>query len=637
MRINNINIIGFGKMKDVKIDFDKNLNIIYGKNEAGKSTTHSYIRAMLFGINSKKSRSRLNNYMKFEPWEDKDVYEGYLEFTYNNKTYIIHRDFRDDDNNFTIEDKTTGSTINEPELFMKEVLYQLNETSFNNTISISQLKSATESGMITELRKYIANLNTSGDMSINTLAAIEYLKNQKNNYNEKLIKDATIKYTKNLGETRKIEKELNSDEYKNRIPEIQKQKEDSNAKVKSNIEKIDKLEKNIEFDTITLKKHGFDNKNDIDQLKLETERIYMEYELLRNAGRKVGRIITDLLVMAIGIILGVASTLILAVSYPNIASLVGLDSLAKKTGTIASIINSIPIPLAPLIGFFYALALISFISGFVFLISDSQTKNKIEDMEGVLSEVLNHQINTPVVSESNMKSFKNHIREMYTTMSKIDANKDTIKELEKENEAIISNNDSFIREIEKQQRLQYEIEEKVREQNKLRTEGDKLKKDIAYNDDIQKEIESIDMALEMINDLSSKVKIMFGTHLNARASEYLSHITGGVYNNLSVDDSLSITLNENNRVIPLEQVSGGAKDQIYLSLRLAAADLIEGNHEKLPLLFDDCFALYDNERLEKALSWLAKSIDRQIIVFTCHTREEEALVKNNISHKFIEI
>ena len=50
---------------------------------------------------------------------------------------------------------------------------------YNNTISISQLKSATDEGMVSELKNYIANMNTSGNMALNITKATAYLKNQR--------------------------------------------------------------------------------------------------------------------------------------------------------------------------------------------------------------------------------------------------------------------------------------------------------------------------------------------------------------------------------------------------------------------------------------------------------------------------
>ena len=50
MKILDIYINGFGKFHGRNLSFEDGLNIVYGKNEAGKSTIHTFIRGMLFGI-----------------------------------------------------------------------------------------------------------------------------------------------------------------------------------------------------------------------------------------------------------------------------------------------------------------------------------------------------------------------------------------------------------------------------------------------------------------------------------------------------------------------------------------------------------------------------------------------------------
>ena len=49
MRILDLHIDGFGKFHDLSVSFDKDLNVVYGRNEAGKSTLHTFIRCMLYG------------------------------------------------------------------------------------------------------------------------------------------------------------------------------------------------------------------------------------------------------------------------------------------------------------------------------------------------------------------------------------------------------------------------------------------------------------------------------------------------------------------------------------------------------------------------------------------------------------
>ena len=79
------------------------------------------------------------------------------------------------------------------------------------------------------------------------------------------------------------------------------------------------------------------------------------------------------------------------------------------------------------------------------------------------------------------------------------------------------------------------------------------------------------------------------------------------------------------------------KDLIgYLSLRMNAInEIIE---EKLPIILDEVFAYYDNERMENILKYLANEFKNfQIIIFTCSNREEQILSKANVEFNKIQM
>ena len=114
-------------------------------------------------------------------------------------------------------------------------------------------------------------------------------------------------------------------------------------------------------------------------------------------------------------------------------------------------------------------------------------------------------------------------------------------------------------------------------------------------------------------------------------------ITGGIYSSMSVDENLNVFMNTRTKLVPIDQVSSGTMDQIYLALRLAAAQLIQSGHDQMPLIFDDSFVLYDDERLRTALKWLSKAYEGQIIIFTCHQREAQMMTANQIPYHMITI
>ena len=77
----------------------------------------------------------------------------------------------------------------------------LSETAYDNTISIGQLKCATDGGMVAELRNYIANLNTSGSIALNITKATAYLKNQRRELENQMVPEAARSYTALWGYT----------------------------------------------------------------------------------------------------------------------------------------------------------------------------------------------------------------------------------------------------------------------------------------------------------------------------------------------------------------------------------------------------------------------------------------------------
>ena len=60
MKLLELHIDGFGKFHDQTFVFHDGINVIYGKNEAGKSTLHTFIRSMLFGIERGRGRAAKN-------------------------------------------------------------------------------------------------------------------------------------------------------------------------------------------------------------------------------------------------------------------------------------------------------------------------------------------------------------------------------------------------------------------------------------------------------------------------------------------------------------------------------------------------------------------------------------------------
>ena len=93
MKINKIKINSYGKLNNKEINLKNGINIIYGKNEAGKSTLINFIINSFYGISKNKKGKEISDFEKYKPWTG-DEFSGKIEYELDNKNkYEIFRDF----------------------------------------------------------------------------------------------------------------------------------------------------------------------------------------------------------------------------------------------------------------------------------------------------------------------------------------------------------------------------------------------------------------------------------------------------------------------------------------------------------------------------------------------------------------
>lgn len=103
------------------------------------------------------------------------------------------------------------------------------------------------------------------------------------------------------------------------------------------------------------------------------------------------------------------------------------------------------------------------------------------------------------------------------------------------------------------------------------------------------------------------------------AGNYLAQMTGGKYTSLYFDEAQKLLVKTKSGLRPLsEAFSKGTKNQMYLAFRLSLMDLLDPER-RLPLIMDEAFINFDEERAEKTFE-LFKNLSkkRQIVFFTCH-------------------
>lgn len=258
----------------------------------------------------------------------------------------------------------------------------------------------------------------------------------------------------------------------------------------------------------------------------------------------------------------------------------------------------------------------------------AQLKDKVSNLERVIENILEN-YTYEEITEKTREIIEN---EESGELAKKISQEDKLKEIHEKEEAKAT----LRKEIEKIDKEIDSIEEVTKRLSEIEEEID------FYQDKIEQNTEKIkvaNIAIENIMLISDYIRGDFMPLLKNAISENFSYVTGGRYKEVLIDEDMNISVisADNDEIVAISSLSGGTLDQLYISLRLGLSNLISSN-KKIPLILDDSFIQYDEERLEKSLEILEKEKNRrQVILFTCQKREKELLNKLQIEYNNIEI
>ena len=664
MILEKLYIDGFGKFSDYSLNFSPSIQILYGENEAGKSTIHAFIQAMLYGI--PKGASKKEVFFQYRPFSKALGFGGSLTFSHQGKSYCVQRDFlQGGEAHITILPQ--GEKLSEGESFLQSVLSPFSLESFKNTVSIRQLKSSTEREMVYELQAMLSNFQESGNVELNPQAALEYLEQEEARLREKMIPDATKRYSGLLGEVKNThrslslleaeeaqsseEKSLKGSAPNEAIIEATNREEtdgeesfEKNSSVVKNCilkeESLELRQKVAEIEetreewnrlSSLLEKEGLNNK---EELLLEQEKM-LQYLSHEQEEKELGKssIFLYPLFCFFALCFAVLTTLSFLYAYTSVA-----------------------LPRFPFFSMGFSAYLYPFFCAFLLflLLALSQRRIFTQQQRWVKQEKREFE---EILAKRNISTFlqfqnssKEELREEGSsyTQAKVLQYYNTLlekwgekEELEKslalleesyQKEKLLWLETSY-KEKQKEQR-----EELLRQYGILQNKADLIRPSLEENEKLQEKREALLEAKERIRQIAGEIRKSFAFHLNEDCGKALSEITGGRYDSLWIDEQLHIYVNAKEGFFPLEQASTGTIDQLYLALRLSMALLLQReNRDLLPLLFDDSFAMYDEKRLAASIGYLKKAYPAQILLFTCHHREEKILKELGIPFEQAEL
>ena len=154
---------------------------------------------------------------------------------------------------------------------------------------------------------------------------------------------------------------------------------------------------------------------------------------------------------------------------------------------------------------------------------------------------------------------------------------------------------------------------------------------------LKNENEAIELAKEVLETAYIKMKENVTPKFTENLSKNIEKISNGKYQKVKINDEEGIIVEkQNGEYVSAEKLSVGTIEQLYLSLRFGA--ISELSEESMPIILDEAFAYYDEERLKNILTYINKEYkNNQIIIFTCTNREIEILNKEEMKYNLVEM
>ena len=637
MKINKIKINSYGKLKEKEIQLHDGINIVYGENESGKSTLLKFIVNSFYGISKNKKGKEYSDFDRYLPWTGEE-FSGKIEYELNNKEkYEVYRDFKKKNpqifnsskeeisKQFNI-DKTKGN-----EFFYEQT--KMDEELFLSTVVVSQQEVRLGKQEQNMLVQKIANLVGTGDDNVSYKKAIDRINRRQldeigtDRSREKPINVLSRKIKELEGKKEELEKYENLkyeiEENKNKLGQ-QITKQESIINILKELKQINE-NKILEEEKIKIKEQIKieneekikNNLNKINQIKNSNKNILENKEKIKN--NKINKKIFFIFILLI------------------IINLLQFYLLKNKIFNYTFLLT---IPLFLIIYYIYKINRNR-------KIHQKERKNK-KELEKINLEInnLNNEIN--LIKENN-ENLEKEIIELKNNLNlKINLEKEKIK-----NKYLKYNEKNTINNIINTENINLKIEETQNELNNKKIELEslnleqkniepklenlsKIEEELVNSKNkmltLEKLNESFELTKQVIIKSYDKMKNTVTPKVTRALSNNISRITDGKYTNIIFNDEQGIIIElDNGNYIPVDKLSIGTIDQLYLSLRLSMLE--ELSKEYMPIILDESFAYYDTKRLKNILEYISEKFkNHQVIILTCTNREKEILEELNISY-----
>lgn len=300
MRVDKLHLQNFGQFHDKDITLSPGINVLYGANEAGKTTIKDFIVDMLYGIDKETdSGIRFDHYAQKKPIGGSE-FSGAMEVSVNGEKYYVQRNFIQQEQNTMVKDLDTGMEISlVKENSLLDTLIHTDKSTYVNTLCIGESGAATDKGITDKLNNYIVNMTSTGSGDVDAAGAVNQLREKKRSYSNKELELKEQELTEKIDIDRDFDGEIA--EVREEIAKVQQEMKEP------------KEEKQLQFTPIKNSSAQEETEEKVQEPEEEKEpltKLERDKKMLQNMGPKSildnSVIIVFLALVAMAIFVGIA-------------------------------------------------------------------------------------------------------------------------------------------------------------------------------------------------------------------------------------------------------------------------------------------------------------------------------------------
>ncbi len=600
MIIRHAKIDNYGKLQNREFDFAPGINVIYGENEAGKSTLQSFLKSMLFGLEKTRRRNELDEYSRYEPWNVPAWFSGELEFSAGDQVFSLRRNFYRKEPDSRLINRLDGEELSVDQGDLEMLLGGVSREAYEHTLAVSGSGNYPGAVLADLLRDEMQNMARTGDNSFRLSRSRAYLEQKKRELNRRgreLQAERTRRTERLKDREEAIREELERLEERRLVLQDAQDRGQEQLRLDFFDEEEDRRENDRELgaeagndqpgdgredDRPETGWHnrreedrpetGWHNRRD-DAEDLAEDDWYDDEDDAEDqpaGGRKWDP----------GVIIGVAGLLICGL----------LVQMHRFPGKAASVLMIL----------FGVITIVSIVR----LIVKGHHAPEDPEEDDPAEEERQEQLRAE--RERRREARREAQVERRIALAKNAGEKEALEEQIRERRTELSNLAEALRELEVRSEEETEIARSVR---------------------------ALDLAERTMAEQAEKSRGRMQGALEGRTSEILEQMTAGRYHETKANAAGVPVLADDSREVTVGALSAGTADQVWLAWRMAAGEIL-CREEPLPFLMDEIFSFYDDQRMAETLNWLAGQ-HHQIFLFCCQHREEQMLERLGIPFRLI--